>query len=387
VVSGPLQALQTFTALFLTIPTVVLTFSNAVNIEFRYRCLGLICVLLNQVLVSFFHGKKKCNFIENRRISLPISSMAYLLSFLVIALFIYSLISGVLDFSFVTFDEIYRKRSELKVKLDTPELGFLGYLLGWLGGISIPIIFYLGIKSRNWLILIMSLFFFIGSYLLTAQKWIIASCLLILILHFISLTAKQDIMLTKNVFVGFNWLIVVLISLQSLLPNSRLVDLGVRRALLDPSIMFQYYVKFSGNYPPQWWSDSSFSRILFNSDPIPVSRVIGERYFNVPSSFIYPQGDSPNATAGAIADSIAQGGIGGLFIISLTLIGVFYVLHILSIGRNRSIVFVLSGLVVEMLVEGTFHTLLLSRGLILVFLVYLLLPKTNNLQVKSARTT
>jgi hypothetical protein len=337
--------------------------------------------------MSFFHGKENFIFVENRRISLPISSMAYLLSFVVIALFIYSLISGVFDFSFVTFNEIYTKRSELKVKLDDTELRFLGYLVGWLGGLSIPIIFYLGIKSRNWLILTMSLFFFLGSYLLTAQKWIIASCLLILILHLISLTAKRDIIHTKNLFVGFNWLIFVLISLQSLLPTSRLVDLGVRRALLDPSIMLQYYVKFSGDYPPQWWSDSNVSRILFDSDPIPVSQIIGERYFNVPSSFIYPKGEFPNATAGAIADSIAQGGIVGLFIVSLALIGVFYVLHTLSIGRNRSIVFVLSGLMVEMLVEGTFHTLLLSRGLILIFFVFLLLPTTNNPNAKTARTT
>jgi hypothetical protein len=151
--------------------------------------------------------------------------------------------------------------------------------------------------------------------------------------------------------------------------------------------MLQYYVKFSGDYPPQWWSDSNVSRILFDSDPIPVSQIIGERYFNVPSSFIYPKGEFPNATAGAIADSIAQGGIVGLFIVSLALIGVFYVLHTLSIGRNRSIVFVLSGLMVEMLVEGTFHTLLLSRGLILIFFVFLLLPTTNNPNAKTARTT
>jgi len=385
-VSGPLQALQTFTAVFLTIPTVVLAFSNATNIESHFRFLGLICVLLNQVLVSFFHGKENWFFVENRRISLSLSSIGYLLSSMVVIFFIFSLVSGALDLNLFTFSEIYTKRSELKNILSDPDLRILGYVLGWLGGISVPIIFYFGIKSRSWLILTLSLIFFLGSYILTAQKWIIASCILILILHLISLSAKQNAILTSNLFVGFNWLMVVLISLQSVLPKLPLVDLGIRRALLDPSIMLQYYVKFSENYPRQWWSDSNLSRYFFNTDPIPVSTIIGDRYFNVPSFFIYPRAESPNATGGAIADSIAQGGILGLFIISLILIGVFYILHILSFGRNRTIVFVLCGLIVEMLVEGTFHTLLFSRGLVLVFFVFLFLPREHEARSNSEPT-
>lgn len=375
VVSGPLQVLQTFTAVFLTIPTVVLAFTNALNIEFRFRFLGLIYVLLNQVLVSFFHGEREWLFAKNRKLRMSLPNIGWLLSCLVVALFAFSLTSGVLDLNFVTFNEIYGKRSDLKVMLGDSDMWFLAYSLGWLGGICVPIVFYIGIKSRNWLMIILSLFFFLGSYLLTAQKWIIASCALILFLHLISLFAKENLVPTSNVFVGFNWLILILIFLQSFFSRIPLVDLGIRRALLDPSIMLQYYVKFAGNYPPQWWSDSNLVRSVFNTDPMPVSQIIGERYFEIPTSFIFPKGESPNATGGAIADSIAQGGIIGLLIISLTLICVFYGLHFLSIGRDRSIVFVMSALFVEMLVEGTFHTLLLSRGLILIFVVFLLLPK------------
>lgn len=386
IVSGPLQILQTFTAVFLTIPTVALTFSNASNIEFRYRIMGLILVLLNQVLICFFQGNKIWLFVENRKLSLSIRSIAFFLSGIVFVVFIVTLASGVLDLSFVTLGEIYTKRSELKMILSEPDLRFLGYLLGWLGGITVPIIFYFGIKIRNWLILAISLLFFLGSYVLTAQKWIIASGALILILHLISSSARGSVILTKSIFQAFNWLIVALISLQSIFPKYSIADLGVRRSLLDPSIMLQYYVKFAGNYPPQWWADSKISRYFLKEDPIPVSTIIGERYFNVPSTFFYPKGGSTNATGGTIADAIAQGGVIGFFFISLLLIGVFYVLQILSSGRDRSITFVLCGFILEMLVEGTFHTLLLSRGLILIFVVFLLLPKVTNLEAKSKQT-
>ncbi len=374
---GPLQALQIFTAIFLTIPTTVLAFTNSTNIEDHYRYFGLIVVLLNQTLVSLFNGKADYAFVENRRLTFSISVIAYFFISIVLAAFIVALLSGILDLKFVSFSEIYSKRAALAESLKNPELTYVRYALGWAGGVFIPIIFYFGIKLRNWLIATLSIFLFLGGYLFTSQKWIIASCFLILLLHLISRFSDQYFVTTSHVLLGFNSLIIVLISLQSILPKLPLVDLGVRRSLLDPSIMLQYYVKFLGFYPPQLWSDSNISRHFFNDDPAPVSRIIADRFFNTPSLSIYPRTASSNATAGSIADSLAQGGIIGFFLISLSIIGVFYILHILSIGRNPSIVFVLSGLIVEMLVEGTLHTLLLSRGLIFVLILFLLLPKKN----------
>jgi hypothetical protein len=184
----------------------------------------------------------------------------------------------------------------------------------------------------------------------------------------------SKIISTANVFRGFNSMIILLIALQTFVQRFPWMDMGVRRALLDPSIMLQYYVKFSCNYPLQWWADSNFSRIFSHADPISVPRIIGDRYFNIPSRFIFPRRGSSNATAGSLADSIAQGGIIGLLFTTLGVLGFFYLLNVLAVGRNRSIVFILSGLAVEMLVEGTLHTSLLSRGLIIIPIVFFLLP-------------
>ena len=376
-VSGPLQVLQIFTAIFLSIPSTVLAFTNLTNIESRYRYFALICVLLNQILVSFFSGKEIFSTMESRRVTLSVPALTTLYISITLLCFILVLSSGVIKIEFVSFGDLYSKRAELVEKLKNPQLIYLRYALGWVGGIFIPIIFYFGIKLRNWLVIALSIFLFLAGYLITSQKWIIASCFLILLLHLISRFSDPDGILTYRVLIGFNSLMATLFLIQSLLPKSPLVDLGIRRSLLDPSIMFQYYMKFVGNYPPQLWSDSNISRSFLNGDPVPVSRIIGDRFFNIPNLFIFPRTGSTNATAGSIADSLAQGGVIGLFLVSLSVIGVFYILHILSIGRDFSIVFVLSGLMVEMLVEGTLHTLLLSRGLIFIFILFFFLPNSQ----------
>ena len=385
VVLGPIQVLQIMTALLLTIPTVILTFTNSTNIELRFRLFSLIIVLTNQVMISFFNGSKGWHRIERRHLAVSEKNIAYLLMSITICCMVLALYSGVLNLNFVSFSDIYTRRSELMTKLGNSDLKFLAYVLGWLGGAVIPISFYFGIRIRSVFIILISIILIACSYVLTAQKWILASLFLILVLHLITKIGNRTQIFTKDLFFGFNYLICILIFAQAILPGIRILDLGVRRAILDPSIMLQYYTKFTGYYPLQLWSDSNFSRFFTNSDPTPVSKIIGDRFFNLPSRYIYPSGTSSNATAGSIADSIAQGGVLGLLVYSLILVGVFYILHILSIGRNLAIVFVLSGLFVEMLVEGTFHTLLLSRGAILIFLVFLLLPRSQNAPTHSGR--
>jgi hypothetical protein len=378
VVLGPIQVLQIMTALLLTIPTIILTFTNSTNIELRFRLFSLIIVLTNQVMISFFDGSKGCHRIERRTLAISEKNIAYLLMSITICCMVIALYSGVLNLNFVSFSEIYIRRSELMSALGNSDLKFLAYVLGWLGGAIIPITFFLGIRTHSVFIILSSIMLNAFSYVLTAQKWILASLFLILVLHMITKMGNRTQIFTKDVFIGFNYLITILIFAQAILPKLPVLDLGVRRAILDPSIMLQYYTKFTDYYPLQWWSDSNFSRFFSDSDPTPVSKIIGDRFFNLPSRYIYPSGTSTNATAGSIADSIAQGGFLGLLVVSLILVGVFYILQILSIGRNLAIVFVLSGLFVEMLAEGTFHTLLLSRGAILIFLVFLLLPRSQD---------
>ena len=373
-VSGPIEVLQILTAIFLTIPTITLAHSNILNIEFQYGRLALIYVLINQYVLSILSGNKsRLNFMI-RRPSISILGIAILLIIILLVCILLSIRSGIPNLSFVSFSELYNKRSELTTNLSQSKLWYLPYALGWVGGVIIPILFCFGISMRNYLLLICCCFLFIFSYLLTSQKWILASFFLVVFFKLIERFNASKVIRTVNVFRGVNSIIILLIALQTFIQRFPWMDMGVRRALLDPSIMLQYYVKFSSDYPMQWWADSNISRMFSNTDPMPVPRIIGDRYFNIPSRFIFPRPGSSNATAGSLADSIAQGGIIGLLITTLAVLGFFYLLNVLAVGRNRSIVFILSGLAVEMLVEGPLHTLLLSRGLIIIPIVLFLLP-------------
>ena len=210
---------------------------------------------------------------------------------------------------------------------------------------------------------------------MTAQKWILASFFLVIFLHLVSKLKAPSSINSSDVIRSFIYLILMLVSVQSVFSKLPFVDMGIRRPLLDPSIMLQYYVKFSYENSLRWWSDTNIVRSFSNSDSIPVSNAIGERYFNQPELQIYPIRASANAASSSLADSIAQGGPLGMIFYSLMIVAFFYLLHFLAVGRDLSIVFVLSGLVATMLFEGSLHTLLLSRGLIVVVLVFIFLPK------------
>jgi hypothetical protein len=375
VILGPIQVLQVFTAVFISIPSVILAFSNWSAIELKYRMIALLYVLLHQVIIAFFRGESSLLSAVHRKIHLPLVGVACVLIAITLVCFVIVLNSGAININFVNFGELYAKRSELMIVLKSSDLRYLGYALGWAGGILIPIIFYFAIKLRSWIIVVLSLFLFLGSYLMTAQKWILASFFLIIFLHLISALKSPKLINSSDVIRSFNYLVVTLVSLQAVFSKLPFVDMGIRRTLLDPSIMLQYYVKFSYLDSLRWWSDTNIGRYLSNSDSVPASNAIGERYFNQPEIHIYPVRASANAASSSLADSIAQGGPLGMIFYSLVIIAFFYLLHILSVGRDLSIVFVLSGLVATMLFEGTLHTLLLSRGLIVVVLVFLLLPR------------
>lgn len=168
--------------------------------------------------------------------------------------------------------------------------------------------------------------------------------------------------------------------MQTLFLKFRIIDLAIRRSLLDPAIMMQHYVQFTREYPLKFWSDSKIGQFLMTEDVVPASRIIGDRYFNVPRRFIFPQELHANATSGAVADSISQAGFLGLLVTTLLLFLFFLLLEILSKDKSAVLVLCICALTVQMLIEGTLHTLMLTRGLILVPLILYFLPNREYFQ-------
>jgi len=368
-ITRPVDVLQIFTAIFLTIPTLVTSFTNSEKIGYFESFGSGFAVLFNQFILFWlgkFFSKTPPEFNKKSKehgIDLPLIIIVLLSTSAII-----SILLSVQINDFFGFEEVYERRAEfMKITL-LPGGSFLGYAVGILSGTLIPLILIWALLRKSYLLGIYSFLFAIVVYLGAAQKWVIGTCIFVLILFRIHRRNSSPALRSCSAFNGFSILIWVLIFLDPLLRSFRLVDLGIRRFLLDPSIMLQYYVAFSKDYTLRYWQDLTPFQWLLNKSPSsdPPAIVIGERYFHPPDRYFLPASSKMNATGGAISDSIAQAGILGLIITSCLLFFFFLFLGKLCTQTDSWLMFSVSALSTYIICEGTFHTSIFSRGLIIV---------------------
>jgi hypothetical protein len=368
-ITGPVDVLQIFTAIFLTIPTLVTSFTNSERIGYFESFGSSFAVLFNQFILFWlgkFFLKTPPEFSEKSkesRIDLPLILIILLSTSAVIYI-----LSSIQINDFFGFEEVYERRAEFMNMISKPEGLILGYALGILGGTLVPLILIWGLLRKSYLLVVYSFLLAIVVYLGAAQKWVIGTNILVLILFCIHRKNSSPATRSSSAFNGFSILIWVLIFLDPLFRSFRLVDLGIRRFLLDPSIMLQYYVAFSKDYTFRYWQDLTPVQWLLNMSPSSDSPaiVIGERYFYPPDRYYLLARSKMNATGGAISDSIAQAGILGLIITSCLLFFFFLFLGKLCTQIDSWLMFSVSALSTYIICEGTFHTSIFSRGLIIV---------------------
>jgi hypothetical protein len=255
---------------------------------------------------------------------------------------------------------------------------FIGYSIGWLGGILTSLLFLFAFFDKRWVSVAISLLVALGVYMGAYQKWILGTIPFLLLMLAIARSHQDGKLQTVRVFKAFALLVFLSHVIKSIFRLQIAVDLPIRRAILDPAVMFQYYVQFAQEYDYQFWSDSKISR-FFNPGPEQtVAQIIGERYFNLPNYFFLERPPAMNATSGLLADGIAQAGLVGLLVSSCLMFILFWLLSLLSKGRDFTIVFAITGLTFIILMEGVLHTNLLSRGLILVPIVMFFLPRVRS---------
>lgn len=377
-ITGPVDVLQIFTAIFLTIPTLVTSFTNSERIGYFENFGSSFAVLFNQFLLFWlgnFFSKTRPEFnekSEESRIDLPL----ILIMLLSISAVIY-ILSSIQINDFFGFEEVYGRRAEFINITSMPDGSTLGYAIGILGGTLVPLILIWALFRKSYLLVIYSFLLASVVYFGSAQKWVIGTNILILILFCIHRKNSSQAIRSCSAFNCFSILIWILIFLDPIFRSFRLVDLGIRRFLLDPSIMLQYYVAFSKDYTFRFWQDLTPVQWLLNKSPSsdPPAIVIGERYFYLPDRYFLPARSKMNATGGAISDSIAQAGILGLTITSLLLFFFFLFLGKLCAEIDTWLMFSISALTTYIICEGTFHTSIFSRGLIIVPAVLIFLSR------------
>ena len=375
----PLDTLQIFMLIFLTIPSIAISFNNVLVPEISTNILTLIYVFMTQILIKLLSDSfEKRTFIKIRN---DILHVRPLILFFVISFFVFIYTAFIFKeyFNLVTFDQIYTARANFARNFSN--FDFLPtYSLGWFSGIVTPFMLLIAIFLRSYVLVALSGLIGIFIYGVVSQKWVLASFFLIFFLILVGrllVSAKHS---ARIIFSSFNFFILGSLSLSSILNSVSFADLTIRRVLIDPAIMFQYYVKFSLNYPLSWWSDSKIFSFFRDTSEQSVSKIIGERYFNVPETMFLKRGPSANATTGTIGDSIGQGGFLGLLLATFCLFVFFKILQDLADTKNFIFVFVISGFCVALLNEGTLHTLTLSRGLFAVPLILIALPRDREIR-------
>jgi hypothetical protein len=365
--------------IFLTIPSIAISFNNVLVPEISTNILTLIYVFMTQILIKLLSDSfEKRTFIKIRN---DILHVRPLILFFVISFFVFIYTAFIFKeyFNLVTFDQIYTARANFARNFSN--FDFLPtYSLGWFSGIVTPFMLLIAIFLRSYVLVALSGLIGIFIYGVVSQKWVLASFFLIFFLILVGrllVSAKHS---ARIIFSSFNFFILGSLSLSSILNSVSFADLTIRRVLIDPAIMFQYYVKFSLNYPLSWWSDSKIFSFFRDTSEQSVSKIIGERYFNVPETMFLKRGPSANATTGTIGDSIGQGGFLGLLLATFCLFVFFKILQDLADTKNFIFVFVISGFCVALLNEGTLHTLTLSRGLFAVPLILIALPRDREIR-------
>jgi len=373
-----LQVLQVIVALFLTIPSSILVFHNQYFQDLKLQISVVISLLIVQYLLHFLTEQIPRKKYLINRVGLSLENLARLFVLLVFVVVVLILMSKGLEFRIVNFTDIYVYREKMRVALQEIRSMPLNYAMGFLTGLIPGILmgFYLLLRKKY--LLILSVLTALLAYISSFQKGVIASLFLVVLFFLISRGNSEEFVPSRKIFNFFNGIIILSFPITIFAPSLNAADLMVRRPLLDPSIMYQYYLRFSTEFPSLKWSDISIPGFETRQSVSSAGEIIGDRYFYSPS-IPYPKSlPRMNATSGAWADSLAQFGIFGLILTTILVFAFFYTLQLFSEGRDIKFAFILTGLSATLLMEGTLHTSMLSRGLILVPILMLLLENRTS---------
>ncbi len=371
-VTNPIELLLVFNVIFLTVPVIATSFSNEIYGVGRVEVLSVFLVLLNQLILFCLYSILNNRVFHFRLILVNPVRIIQILQYLTLILFIF--VGYKLGFNLhpSSFDDLYENREGLQENLLSIDSALLNYSSGWINGLLIPITLSMALFLKKYLSFAISCVFAILIYSQSFNKYVLAAIFFAIILNLIFQPTSFEYITSKRFYSFFTWLIYLGAILKTITSNYNVGDFAIRRVLLDPSVMFQHYVRFSQEYQLNWWRDS---RIFGGtSTDVAVSEIVGQRFFNIPEFLVLKSELSMNATAGAAADGIAQGGVFGLVIASIGTFIFFWLLNCLTVGKNRGLALILSAISAHVIMEGTLHTSMLSKGLILIPVLCYLLP-------------
>lgn len=259
-----------------------------------------------------------------------------------------------IHFNFSEVDDVYDLREAYRDQVNR----FSGYAINWQSKIIDALLLAVGfIKKRYWLVFIgISGQIFIFS--ITGQKSVALSSIFILGIIFCIQKNGRDFVL--RFIYSLTCLIVISMGADHFFHSSEYTSLFVRRMLITPGLLLNYYFDFFSNNPKIYLSHSIFVNFIdYPYDRLPPF-LIGKEFFGR---------EDLAANANIWADSYANFGYFGIFFFTLLLSGILYLYDCISEKRNFIVSVTLIAMPAWSLVDTSLMTSILTHGILLALLI------------------
>jgi len=233
-----------------------------------------------------------------------------------------------------------------------------------LNGIA-PVLAFIGLYRRNIYLVVISLFFSIFAFWLIGTKAPMFYVVLMGILGYLVSVKKE-----KNILSFFLW-VLLSINILSLLEYwifdfSIIGDLFTRRAIAVVTQNQSYFIDF-------FFQHNSISDFLFGTHhDKPITFIIGEVYYD---------SQTANINTNAFLYALLKNGIYG-YMVSIVIISLFFLLLDLFYEKYKIKEMLAITIIYSLLLcEQAYTTALISSGVALIFILFILFRRTNNINI------
>lgn len=306
--------------------------------------------------LKIIKSKKYVKFIERKIKTIYVFRILILTA---VVYLVYSVMKYREYFSFLSFNDIYEKRSIMEIgKID-------GYFNMWVSNFILPIILAYGLIKKKYIYAIMAIISSVIIYGLFSNKISLFSVIFILLLNLIDFkSGKYVIKMALILSVSIIGLTVLSIISNNLLINM-ICGLILMRTLSVPGLLTVQYMHYFFRHPYIYYSNMNIVNSLVYKYPYkrPLGFIVGE-YFS--------GNDAYNANANFIAtDGIAALGPLGIIIIFLIFSIILKILDSVTRNSNQKFAYLSSVYFIMTLLNISLFTTFFSGGLLFFILFFL----------------
>ncbi|MFD0680807.1 MULTISPECIES: O-antigen polymerase [unclassified Paenibacillus] len=354
----PSQIVYLFLYVIVFIPVQIIPF-NVTSIEHSQIFIFEFCLLIAFMFLSFIY---KMPLLTIKQMSIPRHYFWIIISITISLFYAYIIYVFGIQFNIVSLDDVYGVRNIYKTSL--ANYGRLPiYIISWQSNILNPFLIAYGLINKRITPVIIGIVGDLMIYSITGFKSVLLSGLLIFAL-LISIQYKGKFMGVFMVW-GANLLSVLSIITYLWFQNVYLFSLFVERTIGIPGLLTAYYFEFFSQHPKYYLSYSIFSFFIQSPYDFEPASLIGYIYF----------GDSNvSANANLWADSYANFGYLGLFVITALLGFVFWLFDSIACDKDTRLVTLMLGVPALTLSNTSLLTALLNGGIGLALLLTLIIP-------------